>query len=280
MTVQLPRCAVGIPNIGEYADPRVVRELAVLAEQNHWDGLFLWDHLTYRGDQPVTDPQVAVAAAAAATERIRLGICVVQLGRRRPAKVAREIASLDVLSGGRIVLGVGLGSYPGDFSLFGDDPDPRVRGRKTDEGLEVLDGLWSGERFDYAGEYFTVDGATFRPTPVQRPRVPVWVAGSWPARPPFRRAARWDGTFPIFRDVPGDQNVPPELLAEAVSFVRSHRASGAGPFDVVLEGATPGAPPLAEYLEAGLTWWVEKLGWWRGELDATRRRILQGPPTV
>lgn len=137
------------------------------------------------------------------------------------------------------MFGVGLGSYAGDFSVFGDHADPRVRGRKTDEGLDVLDGLWSGERFDYAGEYFT-----------------------------------------IFRDVPGDANVPRELLAEAVAFVRGKRAADAGPFDVVLEGATPGAPPLAEYVDAGLTWWVEKLGWWRGDLEATRRRIRQGPPTL
>ncbi|MFZ5847643.1 MAG: LLM class flavin-dependent oxidoreductase [Actinomycetota bacterium] len=161
------RRAVGIPNIGEYADPRVTRELAALAEQHGWDGLLLWDHLLYPGE-PVTDPQVAIAAAASATERITLGICVVQLGRRRPAKVAHEMASLDLLSGGRMVLGVGLGSRVEDFSGFGDDPDPVVRGRKTDEGLDVIAGLWTGEPFSYRGEHFTVDDVTFRPRPVQR----------------------------------------------------------------------------------------------------------------
>jgi alkanesulfonate monooxygenase SsuD/methylene tetrahydromethanopterin reductase-like flavin-dependent oxidoreductase (luciferase family) len=271
-----PRYAVGIPNIGEYADPRVVAELAALAELNGWDGLLLWDHLLY-GDDPVTDPQVAIAAAASATERITLGICVVQLGRRRPAKVAREVASLDLLSGGRMVLGVGLGSRERDFAAFGDDADPVVRGRKTDEALAVLAGLWSGEPFSHHGEHFTVDDVTFRPTPVQRPRVPVWVAGTWPARPAFRRAARWDGTFPTFRGLGHGENVDPALLAEAVAYVRQHRAADAGPLDVVLEGATPGAP-LDDYAAAGLTWWVEKLGWWRGDVDATRRRILDGPP--
>jgi alkanesulfonate monooxygenase SsuD/methylene tetrahydromethanopterin reductase-like flavin-dependent oxidoreductase (luciferase family) len=272
------RRAVGVPNIGEYADPRVIGDLAALAERSGWDGLFLWDHLGYRGDEPVTDPQVAIAAAAAVTERIRLGICVVQLGRRRPAKVAREVVALDQLSGGRMVLGVGLGSYAGDFTLFGDAADPVVRGRKTDEGLAVIDGLWSGEPFRFQGEHFQVHGAQFLPVAVQRPRVPVWVAGTWPNKPGFRRAARWDGTFPTFRDVPGDGNVPPELLDEAVSYVRAHRPPGPGPFDVVLEGATPGAPPLEEYAEVGLTWWIEKLGWWRGDLEHTRRRIQDGPP--
>jgi hypothetical protein len=130
--------------------------------------------------------------------------------------------------------------------------------------------------FSYRGAHFTVDEVTFRPTPVQRPRVPIWVAGTWPAKPGFRRAARWDGTFPTFRGLGHGDNVAPELLAEAVGFVREHRAPDAGPFDVVLEGSTPGAP-LDEYVEAGLTWWVEKLGWWRGDLEATRRRILAGP---
>lgn len=269
------RRAVGIPNIGEYADPGVVAELAALAELNGWDGLFLWDHLMY-DHEPATDPQVAIAAAASATERITLGICVLQLGRRRPAKVAREVAALDVLSGGRMVIGVGLGSSAADFAAFGDDPDPVVRGRKTDEGLEVLAGLWSGEPFSHRGEHFTVDDVTFRPTPVQRPRVPVWIAGTWPAKPGFRRAARWDGTFPTFSGLAHGDNVDPALLAEAVSYVREHRAPDAGPLDVVLEGTSPGAP-LDEYVEAGLTWWVEKLGWWRGDLDATRRRILDGP---
>jgi alkanesulfonate monooxygenase SsuD/methylene tetrahydromethanopterin reductase-like flavin-dependent oxidoreductase (luciferase family) len=272
------RCAVGIPNIGEYADPRLVADLAALAERSGWDGLFLWDHLTYH-DRPVVDPQVAIAAAAMVTERIRLGICVVQLGRRRPAKVAREVAALDLLSGGRMVLGVGLGSYAFDFSGFGDDADPVVRGRLTDEGLAVLDGLWSGRPFRFHGSLLTVEETTFLPTPVQRPRVPVWIAGAWPRRPGFRRAARWDGTFPIFRDIADDEVVPPELLAEAVDFVRAERPPELGPFDVVMEGFTPGAPPLSEYAEVGLTWWVEKLGWWRGDLDHTRRRIEAGPPS-
>ena len=152
-----------------------------------------------------------------------------------------------------------------------------MRGQKTDEGLAVLAGLWTGEPFSFHGEHFTVDEVTFLPTPVQRPRVPVWVAGTWPARPGFRRAARWDGTFPTFRGLGHGDNVAPELLAEAVDFVRLHRAADAGPLDVVLEGSTPGAP-LDEYVDAGLTWWVEKLGWWTGDLDATRRRILAGPP--
>lgn len=288
------RFAVGLPTIGDYADPRLIAELAVLTEESGWHGLFLWDHLVY-GDEPVTDTTVALAAAVMTTERIRLGHCVAQLGRRRPAKLARELVALDRLSGGRMILGVGLGSRDRDFAAFGDDADPVVRGRKTDEGLDVIAGLWTGESFSYKGEQFVVDDVTFLPRAVQTPRIPIWVGGAWPNRAPFRRAARWDGMFPIFRDVPGDQNVPPELLAEAVAFVQSQRDEGAPAasggssgdtadrFDVVLEGSTDGpgeSGQLRGYAEAGLTWWVEKLGWWRGDLSDVRRRIVAGPPAA
>src|SRR5450755_566714 len=74
-------------------------------------------------------------------------------------------------------------------------PAPRVRAEKLDEGLAILVGLWSGEVFSHHGRYYTVDETVFRPRPLQRPRIPIWVAGRWPARPPFRRAARWDGVF-------------------------------------------------------------------------------------
>jgi alkanesulfonate monooxygenase SsuD/methylene tetrahydromethanopterin reductase-like flavin-dependent oxidoreductase (luciferase family) len=270
--------AVGLPNIGEYADPRVVMDLARRTEEHGWDGFFLWDHLLY-GSDPLTDPQVAMAAAATVTTRIRLGVLIVQFGRRRPGKVAREMVALDQLSSGRMVFGVGLGANARDFDAFGDDPDPKVRGRKTDEGLDVITGLWSGEPFTYTGEHFAVNDVTFTPVPVQRPRIPIWVAGTWPARPAFRRAARFDGVFPTFRDTPLDENVQPGELAEAVAYTHQHRTADLPSLEVVLEGATPGAPPLEAYKQAGLTWWVEKLGWWRGNLDHTIGRIADGPPS-
>jgi alkanesulfonate monooxygenase SsuD/methylene tetrahydromethanopterin reductase-like flavin-dependent oxidoreductase (luciferase family) len=273
------KCAVGVPNIGEYADARLLAGIARDVEAAGWDGFFIWDHYAY-GDQPVTDPVVAITACAMTTERIRVGALVQQLGRRRPHKVAAEMTALDHLSGGRMVLGVGLGSYEGDFAPYGDDPNPVVRGRKTDEALEVIVGLWSGERFSYRGQHFTITDGIHVRRPVQRPRIPVWVAGTWPAKPAFRRAARWDGTFPTFRDVAEQENVPPTLLADAVNYVRAHREPEAGPIDVILEGRSPGNPPLAEYTDAGLTWWIEKLGWWRGDLASTMTRISAGPPTA
>ena len=172
------RFAVGAPNVREYGDPRLLVELGRAAEASGWDGFFVWDHLAYREPgAPVADPWVAIGALAASTERLRLGVLVCGLARRRPWKVARETASLDVLSNGRLVFGAGLGSLAEEeFERFGEEPDARVRAAKLDEGLEIVTGLWSGEPFEHRGEQFTVRETCFRPPPVQRPRIPVWIA--------------------------------------------------------------------------------------------------------
>ncbi|MFL5870536.1 MAG: LLM class flavin-dependent oxidoreductase [Solirubrobacterales bacterium] len=280
------RFAIGAPNVGDYGDPRLLLELGVAAEQAGWDGFFVWDHLVYRDPQAfVADPWVAIAAVASRTERIRLGVMVCALARRRPHKVARETASLDLLSEGRLVFGAGLGSLAEEeFAAFGENPDSRVRAAKLDEGLDVLNGLWSGQPFDYRGDYTTVAHASFVPRPIQQPRIPVWIGGRWPARPPFRRAARWDGVFPTHRDVGHAETMTPDQLAEIVTFTRTHRERSAGPIDVVIEGQTDGRDPAADrhriepYEAVGLTWWVEKLDWFRAPLTVMRRRIEAGPP--
>ena len=227
---------------------------------------------------------MAIGALAASTERLRLGVLVCGLARRRPWKVARETASLDVLSNGRLVFGAGLGSLAEEeFERFGEEPDARVRAAKLDEGLEIVAGLWSGEPFEHRGAQFTVRETCFRPPPVQRPRIPIWIAGRWPARPPFRRAARWDGVFPTHREVGEAETMTPDQLREIVAYTTAHRQA-ATPFDVVIEGQTAGVAPAREleavdvYREAGLTWWIEKLGWFRGPLETMRARIDSGPP--
>jgi len=279
----LLRFAVGIPNIREYADPRLIAALASDAEASGWDALFVWDHLADSEQTvPATDPWIALAAAAAGTQTLRLGVMVVPLARRRPWKVARESVAMDLLSDGRFHLGVGLGGDgEAEFAAFGEDPAPRARAERLDEGLEVLCALRSGEPVAFAGEHYNVR-AQFRPVPVQRPRIPIWVAGAWPNRRPFRRAARFDGVFPIRLGLGHTEMMNPAELAELVSYVADHRPGGA-PFDVVYEGQTDGVDLAADrakvdgYRAAGLTWWVEKLGWFRGDLDAVRRRIRAGP---
>jgi alkanesulfonate monooxygenase SsuD/methylene tetrahydromethanopterin reductase-like flavin-dependent oxidoreductase (luciferase family) len=283
----VPSFAIGLPNVREYADPRLLVDLAGDAEAAGWDGVFLWDHIAREEDPsvPATDPWIAMAAMATRTQRVRLGIMVTPLARRRPWKVAREAVALDVLSGGRFTLGVGLGGgAQAEFAAFGESADPKVRAELLDEGLAVLDGLWSGEPFSFEGTHHRVSGAHFTPRAVQEPRVPVWVAGRWPNHRPFRRAARWDGIFPVFDDVKWGEMPAPERLAEAVRYTRDHRPDGRAAFDVALECASAGEDRAADaavaetYARAGLTWWIEALGWFRGSLDAMRERIRRGPP--
>jgi alkanesulfonate monooxygenase SsuD/methylene tetrahydromethanopterin reductase-like flavin-dependent oxidoreductase (luciferase family) len=279
--------AVGVPNVREYADPRLLVELSVEAEAAGWDGVFVWDHIAREEDPsvPATDPWIAIAGMAVRTQRVRLGMMVTPLARRRPWKVARETVALDALSGGRFTLGVGLGGGPqAEFASFGEPADARVRAELLDEGLAILDGLWSGEPFSFQGEHHRVSGAHFLPRAVQQPRVPVWIAGRWPNRRPFRRAARWDGLFPLFEGVGAGEMATPEMLAEALRYTREHRADDGAPFDVALECVSAGedraadAALAAAYADAGLTWWVEALGWFRGPLDAMRERVRRGPP--
>lgn len=274
-----------IPNFGEFSDPRVLADLAQEAEGAGWDGFFLWDHMAFdRQRRRVVDPWVALTAVALRTQRIRFGTLVTPIPRRRPWKLARETVSLDRLSGGRLLLGVGLGSPPDvEFGLFGEDPDAKVRAEKLDEGLEVLMGLWSGEPFRFRGKHFQVGEVAFRPTPVQSPRIPIWVAGVWPNRAPFRRAARWDGVFPLVVHEGEPFATPdPADLKDILAYVGVHRGEE-GPFEVVVGGYTPREDPeedariVRSFAEAGATWWLEgpEGG---GDLAWVRGLVSLGPP--
>jgi alkanesulfonate monooxygenase SsuD/methylene tetrahydromethanopterin reductase-like flavin-dependent oxidoreductase (luciferase family) len=222
----------------ELADPHVLVEIAIEAEAGGWDGIFLWDHISYRAPvKAVADPWVILSAIAAHTEGLRLGPMVTPLSRRRVQKVARETVTLDHLSAGRLTLGVGLGSDRNDeLAPYGEVVDPRERARLLDDRLRQLADFWAGE---------------FEPRPVQRPRIPVWVAGRWPNRRPMRRAAAWDGYFPI--DLPG-----PEALAELLADLDAQRAEQSGPFEVVVE-IDPG-DAISPWSEAGATWVLTGFG--------------------
>jgi alkanesulfonate monooxygenase SsuD/methylene tetrahydromethanopterin reductase-like flavin-dependent oxidoreductase (luciferase family) len=284
---------VYLPNFGAYGSARALAQLAQEAEQAGWDGFFIWEHIARPMAADVVDPWVALSAAAMTTRRIRIGALVTPIPRRRPWKLARETASLDHLSGGRLVLGVGIGSSGGqsvEWGNFGEELDLKKRGQMLDEGLAILAGLWSGQPFSYEGQHYQVKESQFLPAPVQKPRIPVWVAGNWPNKAPFRRAARWDGMLPQMLDKEGDEL---EKIKAAVQFTRSLRSDPAVPFDVVYSPTFPtagdpdaAAGQVAPYAAAGVTWWLEQIypqhygGSWQGEwpLEAMRRRILQGPP--
>jgi len=255
------RCALWAPNFGVFADASLVADLAARSEAAGWDGWFLWDHVVYQeGYEPVVDPWMALAVAAAATSRVRLGPLVTPLPRRRPWNVARQAATLDQLSGGRAVLGVGLGTErTREFDGFGEEADLARRAALLDEGLELIADLWSGAPVHHAGEHFRVDGVAFRPIPRQRP-LPVWVAAVWPHRRPLRRAARWQGVFPA--RLPG-----PEALAEISRAVGPDR-------DIVVRAD---GRPARDWARAGATWWLRALpaDGAVGEIEAL---IDGGPP--
>jgi len=285
------RFAVDVPNFGDFADPRVVADLARRAEEVGWDGFFVWDHVVHRKAlrRQIADPWVLLTAAALATRRIRLGTMITPVARRRVSKLAREVTTLDRLTGGRMVLGVGLGAPAADeFGSFGETTDPRELAGRLDEGLDALNLLWSGEPVTFRGDYVRIDDVVFRPTPVQRPRVPIWVGGEWPARRPMRRAARWDGAAPIMRTADGSQPPQPDAatVGEIHAFLtkcRSAAGLGGEPFDLVMSGMTPGDPAAAADLtgplsQAGATWWAENR-WDDLERAAPMiRRTEQGPP--
>lgn len=277
------RHALDLPNFDRWADPGAVAAAAATAERAGWDGFSIWDHMYPWEGLDVGDPWISLAAAAERTERIRLMVTVTPLPRRMPWKVARESVALDLLSGGRLVLGVGIG-FPAEteFGLFGLPTDDRTRADQLDESLAILTGLWSGEPFTFNGDHYSVGPVTFTPTPVQRPRIPIWVAGMWPARRPFRRAARFDGVAPIVFEGGELRKLKPEDLEQIMAYVSAHR-DGDGPFDVFAGGMALAdrrpAGLLGEMAGAGATWWRETFDPWAGvEFDDWWAAVRRGPP--
>ena len=267
---------------GEYFNPRTLADLAGEAEEAGWDGFFVQDVLLHPDspDSPVADPWVALAAIATQTKRIRIGDFMTPLARRRPWNVARETASLDYLSDGRLIFGAGLGWQRDDFAAFGEEPDLKIRAEKLDEALEVLAGLWTGEPLRFDGKHYRISDVRLLPKPVQSPRIPVWTAGAWPNRRPFRRAARWDGTYVMTRKADGDL-VEPDDIREILDYVKTHRQRP-DPFDVAYcDDPPPEREKVAERLhafaEAGLTWWLQGIWPSQGPLEEMRERIRSGP---
>jgi alkanesulfonate monooxygenase SsuD/methylene tetrahydromethanopterin reductase-like flavin-dependent oxidoreductase (luciferase family) len=295
---------VTVPNWGECFDPRTLAEMAHEAETASWDGFFIWDHVQFI-PTPTVDPWVALAAIALATERIRIGPLVTPLPRRRPVKLARETVSLDHLSDGRLVLGVGIGAGPWEWDYLGEETDLVTRGAMLDEGLDLLTRLWTGEPVLHDGRFYRFRGdfgpgrpevnpTPLLPTPRQSPRIPIWVAGTWPKKPPFRRAARWDGVVPLGPDLGEGPRLTPPDVRSMLAYIRLHRTDADAPFDVVIGGHTDRPDRTADraivesYLEAGATWWLEDVspwpfGWnWQGPwpFAAMRDRIRGGPPII
>lgn len=259
------RHAIYLPLFGPLADPHAVVEIACAAEESGWEGLFVWDHVLspVPGEWDIADPWVVLAAAAAVTRRIALGPMVTPLPRRRLIKLARETVTLDRLSGGRLILGLGAGGDIGrEYSAFGDVADARERGRVLDEGAALLVSLWAGDTVDHRGAV-VAEHVRAIPGPIQQPHVPLWFGTTRCAGAPITRAARYDGVFPL--------NVTPDSVARIAKDVAAIRGSRDG-FDIAIV-ARPG-DDLEPFRAAGATWAMH--AFWPGHrpdqvLRATRR---------
>lgn len=272
------RYAIDIAPLADLADPLTIAELGRAAEAAGWDGLSIWDSLGVGMGTVAPDPFVALAGVAAATTRLRLILCVAVLSRRRPQLVAQSAATLDRLSGGRLVLGVGAGGDPGDLSSFGEGaPMPQLVAR-TDAALAVIEPWLRGEAARLEGD--ATEAVVVGPASAQRPRPPIWFGGMKPAA--MRRAAGVDGWSLVGIEEDGTMTVSPEDVAERVGRLRAERA-GLGldrPFDVSLLGCSDGLAPgqLVAYADAGVTWWLESLSLQRAPLETLRSMVAAGPP--
>lgn len=250
------RYGLVVSNIGTYSDARTVAELAAEAEEAGWEGLFIWDHLAFVWGMPSADPWVVLTACAVRTARILLGTAVTPVPRRRVQNVAHTVATLDRLSGGRVVFGAGLGGNRGEFERFGEDFSRDRRIKLLDEGLDALRKLWDGE---------PVNGVTLKPLPVGR--VPIWVGGN--RRDALERAARYDGWLADSSE-PDRMSLTPDEIAAKASGIRG---------DVVVTGYSPLVDPH-EYEEAGATWWLESLHDLRGSPGELLAVVRAGPPSA
>jgi alkanesulfonate monooxygenase SsuD/methylene tetrahydromethanopterin reductase-like flavin-dependent oxidoreductase (luciferase family) len=263
------------------SDPRTLVELAVAADEAGWDGVFVWEAAYGH------DAWSVLAAAAVQTKRIRLGTMLTPLPWRRPWKVASQVATLDQLSDGRAILAVGLGAVDATFGGPPDVEDRKHRAALLDEGIDLIDRLWSGA-LSYEGTHFRFDvhgGPIGSFEPVQQPRPPIWVVGAWPRPTSMARVLRCDGILPNVLD-PTSRPAQPEDITAMTAWLRERGGMRPG-FDVVTEGETPADPAAAArivrpWADAGCTWWLETRWQAASGTDtgtAVRERIAGGPPS-
>lgn len=274
---------ISISPAGPGGDPAAMAALAAEAERAGWDGIFLEDYIVYQGQvgTDTYDPWVTMAAMAVATRRVRLGTLVTPLPRRRPWKLASEVVSLDHLSHGRVILGVGAGDHhdPG-FRATAELHQPAIRARMLDEGLDIVTRLWTGEPVTFHGRHFQVEQLRLAPPPVQRPRIPVWIGGDWQLGGVKARVARWDGSCAY----KGSPDEPwQDMTAADIRDIRAAAGQRSG-FDIAVGGRERAADwdrdrqHISSVAAAGATWWIE---WVKpGNRQKTINAVKRGPLRV
>jgi alkanesulfonate monooxygenase SsuD/methylene tetrahydromethanopterin reductase-like flavin-dependent oxidoreductase (luciferase family) len=274
--------AIDIAPLGELADARAILRLAEAAEASGWDGLSIWDSLGLSMGTVAADPFVVLAGVAARTTGLRLITSIVALARRRPQLVVQAAGSLDQLSDGRLILGVGAGVDAPDFESFGEPADQTTRVARMDEALAIVDAGLRGEVLDHAGPHLVARGVSLGPSPVQRPRPPIWLGAYKPGG--IRKAARWDGWIAVAMSEDGSgMSMTPETFADQVGIASSARATlgrETQAFDIAVLGVTQDrqAGTSAAFGEAGATWWLESLSPMRGSLGELEAVVRLGPP--
>lgn len=260
---------------GEFGEPQIFMQLAQAAEACGWEALWVWDHLAF--PYGVGDPWVLLSAAAAVTARLKLLPGVAPLPRYKPHVLARLLITLDRLSNGRLILGVGSGGLAGEYTAYGEPGDTKTRAAMLDESLDILTRLWLGEPVTHHGTHYTVDHVAFTPRPIQQPRIPIWVGGDSPAA--LRRAAHWDGWIIGTIDENQQITMTPAQVSQRVAAIQQQRHA-AVPFAVAVDGVSqPGnTAHVRAYEAAGATWWFEAIFGLRGSLDDMLARIHAGPP--
>lgn len=277
--------ALSLMNFDFLGDARLLADLAVEAEDAGWDGVFLWDHINWPDDDVGgrrlgglhVDPWITLGLIADRTSRVLLGTAVTPIARRRPAKLAREILTLQQLSGGRFVLGAGSGGWTTEFDDLGDEPELKVRAEMLEDGLELLQKMWSGDAFEHTGTHYRGSGRSFCPGGAE---VPIWLGAMWPAQKPFRRAARFDGVMAMAQDPAQPLSVDEvRTIAELIAANRE----GEGSFELAValtlsDDAAADAERARAYEAAGATWWQDGVFPPAENLDALRAKIRRGPP--
>jgi hypothetical protein len=278
------KCGFVLPQ----GDARHVMEMAVLAEQSGWDAFFVWE--------PVwgTDAWVSLAAAAVQTESILLGTMLSPLSRMRPWKVASETATLDNLSGGRVILSVGLGAVESGFENFGEVTDTRQRAELMDECLDIVHGLWRGQPFTYEGKHYNVTETDFHynvtetdfhpPPSPEKGKVTTWIVGLWNSNRSMARTVKYDGILPAVRDKDSNWR---KLQTADVTAIRKYAIDSGNPdIDIIVEGETAGpseeaTKEIEAWEAAGATWFIDSM--WsaqykRDDRELVQARIKAGPP--
>ncbi len=260
-----------------------ILNLAVAADQAGWDGLFLWDHITWFAPAPMVDPWITLGAIAGRTRNLRLGTIVTPLPRRRPQVVARQLVTLDHLSKGRAVLGVGLGGDAQGFTAFGEEFNYKLLAEKLDEALDVITGLWSGEAVSHHGKHYKVDDVIFLPKPIQAPRIPIWVGGE--STGALKRASRYEG-WVIGGPAPSadEKGLSLEQVSKAIEKIRQYRGKD-DPFDVVYGMEFPEEEQLLKEAiqkadSVGVTWLLEGIYGLRYTEEQALERVKKGPPRI